>query len=209
MNSLLILGAGGHAKVVAETAMSIGRWARIGFLDDRHPVISELLNLPVVGRFSDAFAFREFYSEAVVALGNNDSRIGWLRSLEADGYTLPSLVHSKAYVSPYSLLGVGTVVFAQAAVNAGARLGRGVIVNTGATVDHDCFIGDGVHVCPGAHLAGEVRIGAYTCIGIGAVVKQQMVVGEGVTVGAGAVVVKSVPAGVIVAGVPARIVKHA
>lgn len=209
MNRLLILGAGGHAKVVAETAITVGRWDRIAFLDDRHPALSELLNLPVVGRFSDALAFRESYSEAVVALGSNNSRIGWLRSLEADGYTLPTLVHSKAYVSSYAVLGVGTVVFAQAAVNADARLGRGVIINTGATVDHDCFIGDGVHVCPGAHLAGEVRVGAHACIGIGAVVKQQTVIGEGVTVGAGAVVVKSVPAGVIVAGVPAKIVKHA
>jgi sugar O-acyltransferase (sialic acid O-acetyltransferase NeuD family) len=209
MNRLLILGAGGHAKVVAETAITVGRWDRIAFLDDRHPALSELLNLPVIGRFSDALAFRESYSEAVVALGNNDSRIGWLRTLEVKGYTLPTIVHSKAYVSPYAVLGVGTVVFAQAAVNADARLGRGVIINTGATVDHDCFIGDGVHVCPGAHLAGEVRVGAHACIGIGAVVKQQTVIGEGVTVGAGAVVVKCVPAGVTVVGVPARIAKHA
>lgn len=209
MNSLLILGAGGHAKVVAETAITVGRWDRIAFLDDRHPALGEVLNLPVVGRFSDASAFRGTYSNAVVALGNNGSRIGWLRTLEAYGYTLPTLVHSKAYVSPYAVLGVGTVVFAQAAVNAEARLGCGVIVNTGATVDHDCFIGDGVHVGPGAHLAGEVRVGAYSCIGIGAVVKQQTVIGEGVTVGAGAVVVNAVPEGVTVAGVPARILKRA
>lgn len=209
MSRLLILGAGGHAKVVAETAMTVGLWDDIAFLDDRYPTLSAVLNLPVIGCFSDASAFRESFSYAVVAIGHNDSRIGWLRQMEGAGYALPTLVHSKAYVSPYAVLGVGTVVFAQAAVNADATLGRGVIVNTGATVDHDCFIGDGVHVCPGAHLAGEVRVGAHSCIGIGAIVIQRTDVGEGVTVGAGAVVVNAVPAGVTVAGVPARILKRA
>jgi sugar O-acyltransferase (sialic acid O-acetyltransferase NeuD family) len=207
MNQLLILGAGGHAKVVAETAITVSLWDKLAFLDDRYPTLGEVLKLPVVGRFCDAPLLKDSYSDAVVALGNNSRRMELLRLLEIHEFMIPALVHSRGYVSPNAVVGSGTVIFAQAAVNAGARLGRGVIVNTGATVDHDCFIGDGVHVCPGAHLAGEVRVGTYTWIGIGAVVMEQISIGECATVGAGAVVIEDVPPGVLVAGTPARIIK--
>ncbi len=193
---------------MAETALTVGAWDHIAFLDDRYPTLSAVFDLPVIGCFNDAILFRKSYSYAIVGLGDNQSRIGWLRQLEAAGYIVPTLIHAKAYVSPYATVGIGTVVFAQAAVNSGATLGRGVIVNTGATIDHDCFIDDGVHVCPGAHLAGEVHVGARSFIGIGAIVIQQTIVSEGVTVGAGAVVVNGVPAGVTVAGVPAKILRQ-
>jgi len=207
MTSLLIIGAGGHGKVVAETAEAMGAWEKIAFLDDRFEALNGSLRWPVSGSFGDAETLQPEYADAVVAVGGASTRLTLLEQLSHEKFYLPSLIHPTAWVSPSARLGEGCVVFAQAAVNADAHIGRGVIINTGATVDHDCMIGDGVHICPGAHLAGEVHIGHASWIGIGASVIQQIRIGAGVTVGAGAVVVDDVRDGVIVAGVPAGILE--
>ena len=177
MSVLLILGAGGHGKVVGEAAAAMGRWERLVFLDDRFPVCSRVLGWDVLGRLDDADAWGAGSvgldgfgapPEAVVAIGGNETRTRLLRALAARGFALPSVIHPRACVSPSAEIGAGTVILAQATVNAQARLGLGCIVNTGAAIDHDCRLGDGVHVSPGAHIAGEVRIDRHAWIGIGA-----------------------------------------
>ncbi len=207
MSNLLIVGAGGHGKVVAETAQAMGAWERIAFLDDRHGELDGTLRWPVAGSFDDAEALRSEYEDAVVAVGDAHLRLTLLKQLSHEKFRLPSLIHPAAWVSPSARLGEGCVVFAQAAANADAHIGRGVIINTGATVDHDCVIGDGVHICPGAHLAGEVHIGEASWVGIGASVIQQVRIGSGVTVGAGAAVIHEIGDGATVAGVPATLLK--
>ena len=205
MTSVLILGAGGHAKVVAETALASGRASSIGFLDDR-PLLS-ILGWPVLGRLDQALdsSIQAKFPAAFVAIGHPDTRLRWLAKLEAAGYRLPLLIHPSAWVSPSAQIGPGSVVFAQAAVQAKAMIGKGAILNTGCSVDHDAQLADGVHLCPGSRLAGTVHIGARSWIGIGASVIQQVRIGSDVTVGAGAAVVRDLPDGVSAVGVPARI----
>ena len=204
MSALLILGAGGHAKVVAETAIASGVATQIAFLDDR--CLPPVLSWPVIGTLSHALHsdLRDRFCCAVVAIGHAATRLQWIKELENLGYTMPPLIHPKAWVSPSASLGPGAVIFAQAAVQAQASLGTGVIANTGCSVDHDVVLADGVHVCPGARLAGEVNVGARSWIGIGASVIQQARIGSDVTVGAGAVVVQDLADGVTAVGVPAR-----
>ncbi|MBP9207625.1 MAG: NeuD/PglB/VioB family sugar acetyltransferase [Kofleriaceae bacterium] len=201
---LLVVGAGGHGKVVADAALATGRWRSVVFVDDRHPGLTEVLGFPVVGPLAALPALRGAHPEAIVAIGAGAARLVVLAQLAELGFRVPVIVHPRAHVSPHARLGDGTVVMAQAAVNPGSVLGLGVIVNTGAIVDHDAALADGVHVCPGACLAGTVTAGPRAWIGVGACVRQGIVIGPDVTVGAGAVVVHDLPAGVTAIGVPAR-----
>lgn len=210
MSRLLILGAGGHAKVVAETALASGRYSEFAFLDDRCTRIDQLPSLfgyPVLGPLALALEFvhREHFTAASVAFGNSTARLNWIEQLEAAGYALPVLIHPTAWVSPSAQLGSGSVVFAQGAVQSLATIGVGGILNTGCSVDHEAQLDDGVHICPGARLAGEVQVGSRSLIGIGASVIQQVRIGSDVTVGAGAAVVRDLPDGITAVGVPARV----
>ena len=203
MSDLLILGAGGHAKVVAETALASGAASRVAFLDDR--ALPPVLGWPVLGPLDQALEplIHEQFPAALVAIGHPATRLRWLVQLQAAGYRLPLLIHPSAWISPSAQIGPASVVFAQAAVQAQAVIGTGAILNTGCSVDHDARLGDGVHICPGARLAGEVQVGARSWIGIGASVIQQIRIGADVTVGAGAAVVHNLPDGVTAVGVPA------
>jgi len=204
MNQLLILGAGGHGKVLAEVAEASGDWHSIAFLDDRYTRLNGTLRWPVIDGVRHANRFVSDYSHAVVAVGDSAMRLGWLTLLASHGFAIPALVHPTAWVSPSASLGTGTVVMANATVQADAILGQGCIVNTAASVDHDCKLGDGVHVCPGANLGGDLRVGSSSWLGIGCSVIQGVHLGEKVTVGAGAAVINNIPDGLTVVGVPAR-----
>lgn len=203
MTSLLIVGAGGHARVVADAALTTGNWQRVCFVDDALGA-SSVLALPIVGTSADLSRLRTEFGAAVVGIGDARVRLQLLEQCRQTGFDLPAIVHRTAAVSSYATLGPGVVVFAQAAINPGATLDEGCIVNTGATVDHDCRLQAGVHLCPGAHLAGSVQVAARSWIGIGACVKQGVRIGADVIVGAGAAVVCDIEAGLTVTGVPAR-----
>lgn len=204
MKKLLILGAGGHGRVMAEAAEAAAIWQEIAFLDDRHAVLNGSLRWPVPAGIREARRFASAYADATVAVGDSAMRLAWIDMLAAEGFCLPPLVHPAAWVSPTASLGEGCVVMAGAVLQADSQLGRGCIVNTGASIDHDCRLGDGVHVCPGAHLGGDVRVGAGSWLGIGCSVIQGVRIGEYATVGAGAAVIRDVTDGLTVAGVPAR-----
>jgi len=203
LKGLLIIGAGGHGKVVADTALLLG-WTDVVFLDDRATELESPLGLPIIGTLADLRGLVSAYSNAIVAVGNAKLRLDLTDRCRSSGFEVVSIVHPMAFVSRFASIGAGCVVFAQSAVNADARIGVGCIINTGATVDHDCVIGDGVHVCPGAHLAGSVRVGDRSWIGIAATIRQGISIGREVMVGAGAAVVADVADGSTMAGVPAR-----
>lgn len=203
MSTLLVLGAGGHGRVVADAATTMGSWSTISFVDDRADRVI-IPGFETVGSSADLARLYGTYSAAVVGIGEARIRLEFMQRCDEAGFELPVIVHRSAAVSVRASLGAGSVVFAQSAVNPGAVLGRGCIVNTGATIDHDCQLEEGVHACPGAHLAGNVRVGARTWIGVGACVKQGVRIGNDVVIGAGAAVVSDVESGLTVVGVPAR-----
>lgn len=201
---LLVLGAGGHAKVVIDAALRAGRTV-VGILDDDpNKQGRSFVGVSVVGSMNDLHAFAAEAAEFVVAVGDNDLRKRLhMRSIEAR-LSPSSVVHPLACVAESAVIGSGSVLFAGAIVNPDARIGRGVIVNTGASIDHDCVVEDWVHIAPGVAICGAVRIGEGTLVGVGARVLPGVSIGRGCLVAAGAVVCCDLPDYARVAGVPAR-----
>lgn len=206
MKALLIIGCGGHGKVVAETAELCG-YERIAFLDDLWPQINFSGIWPVISSIDAIDGLRREFDHCFVAIGDNTVRLDYLRRAEMLDYERPSLVHPKAIFSKYAEMGKGSIVCMGAVAGVFVKVGSGVILNTGCTVDHDCVLEDGVHISPGAHIAGGVQIGKRTWVGVGASIIERISVGKDVTVGAGASVICDIPDRNLYVGVPAQPVK--
>ncbi|MBZ0319453.1 MAG: acetyltransferase [Anaerolineae bacterium] len=203
MRGNLIIGAGGHGKIIADLMLSQGM-KLIGFLDDNQSLIGQrIFELPVLGKSSE---WEKFEPDGIVlAIGDNSIRSKILQKLTSN-VMLPwiTVVHPKAIVASSVKLGIGTTVMAGAIINCDAVLGDHTIINTGATVDHDCVIGDFVHIAPGVNLAGGVRVNNGAFLGIGSCVIPNCTIGENSVIGAGAVVIRDIPSNAVAKGVPAR-----
>lgn len=201
---LLIIGASGHGRVVADCAAILDRWTEIIFFDDRHPDLGHSSRWPVRGRITSVPEASGSDDEVFVAIGNCAARVAMLTQFRSMNLKLATLIHPAASVSADTKIECGSIVVAGAVINIGASIGLGSIINTGSSVDHDCILNSGVHICPGARLAGDVCVGERSWIGIGAVVRQGIQIGSDVVVGAGAAVVTAISDGLTVVGVPAR-----
>jgi len=207
---VLILGAGGHGKVVLDILRAAGEHRVVGFIDaDRSLAGTSVGGVPVLGAPNLLPKLRAKAKGAIVAIGDNHTRQSYAAMVSEHGFELINAIHPAAVVSPSANLGRNVAICAGAVVCVEASIDDSVIINTGAVVDHECEVGEAVHVCPGALLAGRVRVGAEAFIGLGAKVIQCLAVGAGAIVGAGAVVIDEVPAGATVVGVPARVIKLA
>lgn len=203
MRGILVLGAGGHGKVVADILCCAGTRV-LGFLDDDPETWGMTrLGLPVLGGIT---TYREYLPDGLVlGVGDVAARGLIVESLGQHARGLwRNAIHPRAIVARSVRLGRGVTIMAGAVVNSDSVLGDHSVINTGATVDHDCTIGEYAHIGPGAHLAGGVHIGREAFVGIGASVTPGLSIGDGAVVGAGAVVIDHVPSGVTVKGIPAR-----
>jgi sugar O-acyltransferase (sialic acid O-acetyltransferase NeuD family) len=200
----VVVGAGGHARVVIDAAQRerIAQ-ASLAFADDNELLHGQvILGCRVMGAIIDVVLPGTRFH---VGIGENHTRENLYRRLIAHGATPFIVMHPAAAVSAYARLGEACFVAAQAVVAPVSEIGVGAVINHGAVVDHHCHVGDFSHVGPGATLAGGVVVGRCALVGAGANVLPGVAIGDGAVVGAGAVVVSDVPAGAQVVGVPARI----
>lgn len=200
MNNLVIIGASGHGKVIADIAEKVG-YKDIVFLDDDPGAVS-CGTYKVVGECRSAASYKN--ADFIVGIGNAKIRRKIQSELVAMGLHIVSLVHPAAVIARDVKIGPGTVVMAGAVINPCTEIGQGCIINTCASVDHDCRIGDYVHVSVGAHVAGTVTIEENTWIGAGAIISNNVEIVADCMIGAGAVVVKNIQEGATYIGVPAR-----
>ena len=196
---LIIIGASGHGRVVADIAKKNG-YENIFFLDDNTSLRS-CGNYTIIGTSLDIKKYHE--ADFVVAIGNAKAREKIQRQSEKDVHFI-TLIHPEAVVASDTLIGPGTVVMAGAVINSGAVIGKGCIINTCSSVDHDCQIGDFVHISVGAHIAGTVVVGNRTWIGIGASVINNTNICSDCMIGAGAVVIKDILRSGTYIGLPAK-----
>ena len=200
-NRLVIFGAGGHGKVIADIALKNG-YADICFLDDHST--GAVMGLPVVGTCEDALKMDDGNTDFIIGIGSNATR-----KIIAKKYAVNfvTLVHPSAQIGTDVSIGKGSVVMANAVVNVCSTIGEHCIINTGAIVEHDNIMKDYVHISPGSALGGTVCVGEGTHIGIGAIIKNNIDICNDVVVGAGAVVVKHIKNSGVYIGVPARKMK--
>ena len=200
MDKLIIIGAGGHGRVVKDIALSLNKYKEISFLDDF------AVGTSVVGKVED-FSNYIGDSEFIVAIGNNDIRQKISNLIIDGGAKLTSLIHSNAVIGGEVNIGDGSVVMAGVVINNGAKIGQGVIVNTCSSIDHDCVVKNYSHVSVGARIAGTVSIDEKVFVGAGATIINNVSVVSKTIIGAGAVVVKDIVKCGTYVGVPAKIVK--
>ena len=203
---VVLIGGGGHGKVVLDALLESGRDVA-GFIDDDpEKAGGQVLQFPILGPSSALrdLALRFHFEEVIVAIGDNYIRDRKFREVIAAGLKPVGVVHPGACVSRFAELGQGVVIMAGAVVNPGTVIDDNVCVNTCACVDHDNHLSRSCHVFPNATLAGGVQVGEFSYVGSGAVVNPYCPIGSHSYVGAGAVVIRAVPDGVVVAGVPAR-----
>ena len=199
-NKLMILGAGGHGRVVAEIASLSGKYTDIFFLDDKAP--DAAFPYAYIGKcevFSDYLETCDFF----IAIGNANIRRRLQTEVEEAGGNIITLIHPSAVISKDVTIGKGTVIMAGAIVNTGAKIGNGVILNTASSVDHDCVVEDFCHVSVGAHLCGTVHLGAGTWIAAGATVINNVTICPDCLIGAGATVTHDLVNAGIYKGTPA------
>jgi len=179
--TLLIVGAGGHGKAVAEAAVLCGQWQSIVFVDDRWPELQQCAGWPVVANVAGLAEVWSTAHGAIAAVGNNAIRELCVNAIRNSGVPLVSVVHPRAFVSPTATIGAGTAVMAMATVGTDAMVGLATIVNANATVDHDAILEDFAHLGVGVQLAGGVQIQAKAWLQAGCTA------GYGVVVAADAV----------------------
>ena len=208
---VLILGAGGHAQVVADILLrdheAGSTMMPIGYLDDNPSLWNQVfLGLSVFGPLSHLPAIE--HDAVVVAIGDNRIRCQIFRQLRERGEHFATAIHPYAVLASDVQVGPGTMICAGVVVNTGSLIGANVILNTGCTVDHHNRIGDHAHIAPGVNLGGEVTIGEGTLIGIGATVMPRCRIGAWSIAGAGALVHCDLPSHVTVVGVPAQVIRR-
>lgn len=200
--TLIIIGASGHGKVIADLAETLQQYKEIYFLDD-DPQKKSCMGYQVIGTNADIDRYVT-KADFAVAIGNAKVREKILEGLLQRGANVPVLVHPNACVAKNVQIGAGTVVMAGSVIQADSYIGKGCIVNTCSSVDHECVLEDYVHVAVGAHLAGAVEVGKSTWIGAGATVSNNIKICEECMIGAGAVVVKNIEQKGTYIGVPTR-----
>jgi len=206
MSKLLIIGAGGHGRVIADCAEASCQYSEIAFLDDSYPENESNLAWPIIDRSSSWKCYKDDYYFAL-AIGNNKTRLALYNALSNSSAKLPNIIHPKAVVSKHATLGAGNAIFANAVINAGVEISNACIINTSASVDHDCKLSNAVHISPGAHLSGTVTVGECSWFGVGSCSIQSINIADNSLIGAGAAVTKSTEPNGLYVGVPAIRIK--
>lgn len=204
---VIIIGAGGHAKVLITVLKTLQRDI-VGLLDADATKFGHFLSgIRIIGDDDKISDYAPDSVELVNGIGSVSStknRMDIFMKFKKHGYTFATVVYPSAVNMSEVTLGEGVQIMAGAIIQAGCTIGDNSIINTGAIIDHDCTVGRHVHIAPGVTLSGDVHVEPMAHVGTAATVIQGIKIGAGAIVGAGAVVLKNIPPGQKVAGVPAQ-----
>lgn len=204
---VVIVGAGPHAKVIADILTSNHQYEIVGLVDRQEK--KGFLGIDIIG---DDNCLPDLYAQGItnafVGIGDNHIRKKLFNSLKKLGFNIVNAISVHAVISEYAVVGCGVAVMPGAVINADTVIGDGCIINTNASVDHDNRIGEFTHIAPGSALAGSIHVGAESFCGVGCRIIDGIHVGHNVIIGAGAVVIKQVESNSTVVGVPAKYIKR-
>jgi sugar O-acyltransferase (sialic acid O-acetyltransferase NeuD family) len=207
---IVVVGAGGQARVVSSIIEKTDDYDIVGFLDNVETSVGEKIGQRFV--LGSHKLLPELYKQnidhAIVAVGDNIIRSQHFSNLRGMKYKFINAIHPSAIIENTTILGTGNVIAMGVMISCYATIKDNCIINTGAIIDHETVINDNVHIAPGVNIAGRVVIGEYTTVGIGSVIKDYVTVGKNVTIGAGSVVIKDISDNAVVAGIPAKLIRH-
>ncbi len=185
---VIILGAGGHAKVIGDIIIKNGD-ELLGFLDDNEQIQNKVIfdNKKVIGTINDCYKYPDVYF--IIGIGSNKIRKAISQEYNLNWYTA---IHPNAVIASDVQIGNGSVVMAGSVINTGTKIGKHCIINTSSSIDHDNILEDYVHISPGAHLAGAVTVKNGTWICAGAIVINNITIEKNNVIGAGAVVIQNI-----------------
>jgi UDP-perosamine 4-acetyltransferase len=205
IEKIIIIGAGGHAKVIIDILRTSSEYDFVGLIDPQH-LGKTILGVPVIG---DDSKLEMIYEEGVrtvfVAIGNNQQRGQISNYVKKIGFSITNAISNYSYVSSTVKLGEGIAIMPGAVINPDSYIGDNSIINTGSTIDHDCIISKNVHIAPGCNIAGNVKIGEGSFIGIGTKIIPDISVGSSTIIGAGSLVTTNIPSGCTAFGAPAKV----
>jgi acetyltransferase EpsM len=205
---ILVVGHGGHSKVIADMILSTGENTIIGFLDDKY-VDLRVIDGIYLGPISSAKEILKKFNDVkfVIAIGENRIRQSTVQKLSLSFDNYITVIHSSAMVSPTAKIGYGTVVMPNSVINADSQIGHHSIINTSSVVEHDSILGDFSHVGPSATLTGTVQLGEGAYVGAGVTIIPNIKVGKWAIIGAGATVITDIPSFSTAVGIPAKVKK--
>lgn len=214
MKKLVIIGAGGHGREIAQLVKDINKqqkeWDLLGYIDDNEQIKNHYLNgFPVIGPMSllKNKAYEDVY--IVCAIGNSKTREKIMKKVESElNINYAILIHPTVVIGDETTIGPGSTICANSVVTTNVNIGSHVIVNYGCTIGHDTIIEDYATILPGCHLSGNVTVRNGADIGTGTSIIPGVEIGSYTIVGAGAVLTKSLPKNVTAVGVPAKIIER-
>lgn len=204
---LIIIGSGGHARVVVDAVKEAGYYL-LGIIDTDYKGQEEsVFGCQVIGNSDTLSNFNPAETAVVIAFGNNQKRADYSRRVCELGFITPVIIHPTAIISKQTSIGTGAFVNTGAIINAGVEISGNTIINSGAIIEHEAIIGRNCHICPGVKIGGRTKVGDNTVVGIGSSIIDHITIGNDVSIGAGSVIIRDVKPGSTVIGVPGKSVK--
>lgn len=205
---IVVVGQGGHSKVIVDLLLSDRNHEIVGFLDDKYSEF-RLIGHTYYGPISSADKLFEHGDDVkfIIAIGDNKIRHSIVQKLGLSHDYYITVIHKSAVISPTAKIGHGTVIMPNSVINADSQIGHHSIINTGSVIEHDSIVGNFSHVCPSATLTGTVHLGEGVYVGAGATIIPKIRVGEWAIIGAGATVITDIPSFTTAVGIPAKIKK--
>ena len=205
-NEIIILGAGGHGKVVLDIFLCSEKYKVSGLIAKNR---TSLMGIPVIGTDDDlGYIYKQGITKAFVAVGDNQIRYRLTSLLKENNFELVTGISHASYVSKYTSIGEGTIIMPGSIINSGASIGKGVIINTNTSIDHDDIIGNFCHIAPGSTLSGNVNVGNFSFLGTSTSVIDNITIGSNVMIGGGTTIIKDIPNNCTAVGVPAKIIRR-
>jgi sugar O-acyltransferase (sialic acid O-acetyltransferase NeuD family) len=211
MEKIVLVGGGGHCKVVSSIILENNNYEIVGIADVERKLGTEINGIKI--NYTDdqlEQLYKKGIKNAVItvgSIGNSERRVRIYNMLKKIGFFLPIIISKHSIISRHISIGEGTVIMPGAIINSGARIGKNCIINTGAIIEHDCVVGNNAHIAPGVTLSGGVKIGDGAHVGTGSAIIQNVEIGKNTLIGAGSVVIKNIPKNVKAYGIPAKITK--
>ncbi|QEK11318.1 acetyltransferase [Crassaminicella thermophila] len=211
MDKVILVGAGGHCKVVIDILRN--DYEIVGLTDiDKTKHDKKFYGINVLG---DDTLLKDLYKKGIKkalvtlgSVGDNLYREKLFNYVRHIGFDFINAISSRSIIADSVKLGIGNMIMEGTIINADTKIENNVIINTGTIIEHDCYIEKHVHISTGARLAGGVKVGEGSFIGIGSTVIQGVNIGKNVTIGAGTVIIQDIPDNVVVVGVPGKIIKY-